>query len=256
MVTLAFSGGQLQAQQPGVIQYVYDDLGRLSHVIDPTGQVAEYVYDAVGNILEIRRSTLAGLAILDFAPTRGPVGTQVTIQGRGFSVVAAENQVGFHGARASILSATNTQLVVTVPPGATTGPMTVTAGGTTAASARNFTVSPSITGINPTLALSGTPLPALQVQGHNLTGATFTFTPASGPPLVVVTSAVIDPAGTSVTLQVTMPATAAGPFVLVATNTAGRSSTALAAANTLHILAGNADTDGMASRTATNWRGA
>src|SRR5947208_14072235 len=88
----------VRAQQSPGIQYVYDDLGRLSHVIDAEGNVAEYVYDAVGNILEIRRFTLTGLALLDFTPSRGVVGTRVTIQGRGFSAVPAENQVGFHGA--------------------------------------------------------------------------------------------------------------------------------------------------------------
>src|SRR5262245_2695567 len=41
------------AQQPPTIQYIYDDLNRLIKVIDPAGNVAEYVYDAVGNILEI-----------------------------------------------------------------------------------------------------------------------------------------------------------------------------------------------------------
>ena len=46
----------LAQQSPG-IQYVYDDLGRLSKVVDPAGNVAEYVYDAVGNILAIKRST-------------------------------------------------------------------------------------------------------------------------------------------------------------------------------------------------------
>src|SRR5207244_1760362 len=83
----------------------------------------------------------------------------------GFSAVPAENQVGFHGALASVLSATDTQLVVTVPPGATTGPLTVTVAGNTAASSRNFTVPPSIAAIQPALALAGLPLPSVQVQG-------------------------------------------------------------------------------------------
>jgi hypothetical protein len=149
-----------------------------------------------------------------------------------------------------VLSATDTQLVVTVPPGATTGPITVTVAGHTAASARNFVMLPSITAINPALALAGLPLPDVQVQGHNLTGATFTFTPVSGtpvfgPPLVTATSAVIDPTGTSATLQVTMTAPAGSVFVLVATNAEGRSSTVPLAANTLRILEGNADTDGV-----------
>jgi YD repeat-containing protein len=31
-------------------QYIYDDLGRLSQVIDGQGNVAIYTYDAVGNL--------------------------------------------------------------------------------------------------------------------------------------------------------------------------------------------------------------
>src|SRR5467141_3288938 len=92
------------AQQAPDIQYVYDDLGRLSKVIDPAGNVAEYVYDAVGNILEIRRFALAGLAHFGCTPSRGVGGTRVTLQGRGFRAVPAENQGGFHGALAPVLA--------------------------------------------------------------------------------------------------------------------------------------------------------
>lgn len=38
-------------------QYIYDDLGRLSQVIDGQGNVATYQYDAVGNLLSITRNT-------------------------------------------------------------------------------------------------------------------------------------------------------------------------------------------------------
>ena len=37
-------------------QYIYDDLGRLSQVIDGQGNVATYTYDAVGNLLFITRT--------------------------------------------------------------------------------------------------------------------------------------------------------------------------------------------------------
>ena len=37
--------------------YIYDDLGRLSQVIDGQGNVATYIYDAVGNLLSIARNT-------------------------------------------------------------------------------------------------------------------------------------------------------------------------------------------------------
>jgi YD repeat-containing protein len=38
-------------------QYIYDDMGRLSQVIDGQGNVATYTYDAVGNLLSITRNT-------------------------------------------------------------------------------------------------------------------------------------------------------------------------------------------------------
>ncbi len=231
------------AQQPGPVQYVYDDLGRLSKVIDAAGNVAEYVYDQVGNILEIRRSTLTEVALFDFTPRQGPVGTQVTLQGRGFSTVPAENTVAFNGTAAPVLSATSTRLVVTVPPAATTGPIAVTVAGNTVTSTRNFTVPPGITAINPTIALAGSVIAPFQVQGSNLTGATFTFVSAIVPPPLTVTSATIDPTGTSATLNVTVDAQATGTFVLVATTAAGSSSAVPSAANTLRIIDGNADTD-------------
>jgi YD repeat-containing protein len=38
-------------------QYISDDLGRLSQVIDGQGNVATYTYDTVGNLLSITRNT-------------------------------------------------------------------------------------------------------------------------------------------------------------------------------------------------------
>lgn len=233
------------AQQPGPVQYVYDALGRLVKVIDAAGNVAEYVYDPVGNILEIRRSTVSGLAVFDFAPQRGSVGTTVTIQGQGFSTSPSGNLVLFNGAAAAVTSATATSLMVTVPPGATTGPIAVTVGGDTATSTSNFTVLPSITALNPALALAGSTITGLQVQGSNLLGSTFTFTPELTPPAVTITSASIDPSGTTATLNVTVGANASGAFVLVATNPSGSSSSVPSIANTLTALAGGtADSDG------------
>ena len=132
---------------------------------------------------------------------------------------------------------------MTVPPGATTGPIAVTVAGNTATSNRNFTVPPGITAINPTIALSGSVIAPFQVQGSNLTGATFTFLSTVVPPPLTVMSATIDPSGTSATLNVTVDAQATGTFVLVATTAAGSSSAVPSAANTLLILDGNADPD-------------
>jgi large repetitive protein len=148
-------------QQPGAIRYVYDDLGRLIKVIDPPGNVAEYVFDAVGNILEIKRSTVTGLALLNFTPSRGLVETQVTLQGQGFSATPAANAVTFNGTAATVLAATSTQVVATVPPGATTGPIAVTVAGNTATSDQQFVVLPApvIISVTPAVAFAGSLIP-------------------------------------------------------------------------------------------------
>ncbi len=78
--------------------------------------------------------------ITGFTPDSGMVGDTVTITGKNFSTTAANNTVTFNGTVAGVTSATATQLVVTVPEGATTGKITVTARGLTASSSSDFTV--------------------------------------------------------------------------------------------------------------------
>jgi hypothetical protein len=122
----------------------------------------------------------------------------------------------------------------------------VTVAGSTATSTSNFTVLqvPVITSVNPRFALAGTSIPTFQVQGVNLTNATFTFVPALTPPAITVDAATIDPGGTAATLNLAVAATATGQFALVATNTAGSSDTFLSPANALHIFTDpNADPD-------------
>jgi YD repeat-containing protein len=135
----------LRAQSNSPVQYFYDDLGRLTRVVDQNGNVASYNYDAVGNLLSISHSTLPannGLAILNFTPQTGAVGASVTIQGQGFSATPTANAVQFNGTPATVTSATTSALSVTVPTGTTTGPISVTVAGTTATSDANFTVAP------------------------------------------------------------------------------------------------------------------
>jgi YD repeat-containing protein len=119
----------------------YDDLGQLTKVIDPNGNVTTYTYDAVGDILQVSRSAVSSgtLAIFNFSPQQGPVGGTVTIQGQNFSTTPTNDTVKFNGAAAVVVSATAATLVVMVPTGATTGPISVTLGGTTVTSAANFT---------------------------------------------------------------------------------------------------------------------
>lgn len=117
----------LWAQQGG-ITYIYDDLGRLVGVVDQAGNAASYTYDAVGNILSISRYNVSGpVSITLVSPNKGKVGTPVTIFGTGFSPNPVENQVSFSGVSAIVTASSLKSLSTSVPVGAATGPITVTA---------------------------------------------------------------------------------------------------------------------------------
>lgn len=64
-------------------------------------------------------------------PASGPYGTQVSIDGNYFAAAAGGNKVEFNGKTATVTTASVNKLVVTVPKGAGTGPVTVTVNGKT-----------------------------------------------------------------------------------------------------------------------------
>ncbi|HEV8441135.1 MAG TPA: CARDB domain-containing protein [Methylomirabilota bacterium] len=151
------------------INYVYDELGRLVGVIDPGGETAAYRYDDVGNMLSIARYASTALSIIGFSPGRGPIGADVTIWGTGFSPAPSQNAVRFNGTAAAVVSAGPTELVTTVPAGATTGPISVTTGTASASTASVFTVTasggpPAISGFSPVVGVAGT---AVTITGTN-----------------------------------------------------------------------------------------
>ena len=151
------------------ITYVYDRIGRLIGVVDPTGDTAVYYYDAVGNLTRISRQNSALLSIIDFNPAAGPAGTVVTIFGTGFDPTPGASTVTFNGTVATISSASPTELVVSVPLGATTGVIAVTSPAGSATSSAPFTVTatngaPNITSFTPAIATPGT---AVSITGTN-----------------------------------------------------------------------------------------
>jgi len=76
--------------------------------------------------------------IAGFTPTSGPPGTSVTISGSGFISVS---DVRFGATSATSFTVDSVaQVTAVVPPGATSGPVTVTTSGGTAMSAESFTV--------------------------------------------------------------------------------------------------------------------
>ncbi len=240
----------LRGQNAETLKASYDDNGQLIKVVDPTGNVTIYTYDAIGNMVSITNSTVSasGLAILNFTPQQGGIGTSVTIQGQGFSATPSADVVKFNGTAATVSAATTTTLTVTVPTGATTGPISVTVASATATTTTNFTVlqNPVITSINPASALQGGTVSSFQVTGVNLTAAAFSFLPAFVPAAIAPTNVSISADGTSASMTLNLASTAYGSFTVAATTAAGSSSQISGPNNTLTVLSTSptADADG------------
>ncbi|BCA54012.1 hypothetical protein W02_11520 [Nitrospira sp. KM1] len=189
-------------------QYYYDELGRLIGVVNDQGDAAVYNYDAVGNLLAIQRFTSSGggVGLFLIAPGSSIVNTNVEIRGFGFTVPPSSNQVQFNGVTAAVVSGSGGSLFVTVPPGATTGPVTVTNANGTAASPSAFTVlvPPIITGVEPVRVAQGVTTRGT-IEGFNLkTASAVQFTQAG-------LTATILAGATDDTLPITMTIAASVP---------------------------------------------
>ena len=224
MAVLLFSASGKAQSGPITFQYFYDDLNQLFKIVDSTGVAIQYVYDPVGNILQIQRSTvnLNQLTIFNVTPLQVAIDGTVTIQGQRFNLTASLDLVAFNGVQALVISATATTLVVMAPPGATSGAITVTVNGKTATSPSPETILPLpvITSVGPKAILAGTSVPAFSITGFNLTGATFAFSP---PSQISITNVSINAAGTSGTMSLSINSSARGYFTFVASNSVGSS---------------------------------
>jgi hypothetical protein len=78
--------------------------------------------------------------INSFAPVNGPAGTIVTINGENFGSSISDNIIHFGGIKATVLSATATQVTVIVPTGATYLPISLTKANLTAYSKKPFVI--------------------------------------------------------------------------------------------------------------------
>jgi IPT/TIG domain/Laminin G domain len=124
--------------------------------------------DEVG--LEITTSSTAGPSVTGFTPTAGPVGSSVTITGSGFT---GATDVKFNDTSVGAGNYTvnsDAQITATVPSGASTGPISVTASGLTGTSSSIFTVTttPTVSGFSPG---SGWPGVSVTITGSSFTGA-------------------------------------------------------------------------------------
>jgi N-acetylneuraminic acid mutarotase len=122
--------------------------------------------------------------IQSFSPTSGPVGTPVTLSGYGFNPPSGSlTSINFNGVNATVSSATDSSMTVVVPPGATTGPITVLTTVGETMSSISFTVTtstgnpvPTITGLNPSSLAVGAAPQTLTINGTGfLTSSAITY---------------------------------------------------------------------------------
>jgi YD repeat-containing protein len=120
LLALGERGACAYAQQ---LCYGYDETGQLIAVVNQQGQTIIYDYDAVGNMVDIRRNDAAGpVAITFVSPTTAAGGAQIQLLGIGFSSDPSQNDVTIGGVSATVLSANSCSLTAIVPPEALAGP--------------------------------------------------------------------------------------------------------------------------------------
>lgn len=95
---------------------------------------------AAGNPNSVATSTPTPI-IESFTPTEGPPGTEITIAGQNLS--GADLVVSFNGIAATVLSASDTEIVVVVPETATDGSISVEVNGEIVSSSTTFDVTPA-----------------------------------------------------------------------------------------------------------------
>ncbi len=108
-----------------VVSYTVNSANSITAVVNTgaTGDVT--VTKASGNTSLGTFTWYPPPVITSFLPASGPVGTIVTITGTGFHPVAANNTVYFGAVKATITGGTATSLTVTVPQGASFGPISI-----------------------------------------------------------------------------------------------------------------------------------
>ncbi len=140
--------------------------------------------------------------ILDVSPLTGIAGTEITINGRKFSTVPANNKVQINGVQASLNSSTTTQLKVVVPE-AKNGPVTVTANNVVN-QGPIFKFIPQVVSIDQTSAFVG--------ETVRLTGKYFDVATTKSITFNGVVANIIS--GSATTLDVTVPAATSGNIVV------------------------------------------
>ncbi len=150
-------------------------------------------------------ATQACPAVTNINPTSGAPGNNLTINGTGFLGVSSVVFGGNIAASSPSINGTGTQITVTVPNGAQSGPITLNKTGCSATQTQSFTVlnCPTISNVAPNAALPGATVVLTGTNFDNATAVRFNGTATS---FMVVNSttinAVVPPNATSGTVSV------------------------------------------------------
>jgi hypothetical protein len=185
-----------------------------------TSATSVMIYATDGGVSHVAQLTVLPLprpVVASISPSRGPVGTAVTLTGTRLESVTRVRFAG--GAVASVLSSSVSSLSITVPSGALTGPVTVESVVGADNTAVAFTVTPSITGVTPNPAFAGGTI--------TVTGTSLRVGSASPTVRIGSLAATVLAGGSAGQLQFTIPVTATTGRVTVTTD----DGTATSAAN-------------------------
>ncbi|MBE2180363.1 MAG: hypothetical protein IAE97_07815 [Chthoniobacterales bacterium] len=122
---------EISGQAQAVIRFFYWNNG----MTNGAGNRPKWNID---DVLVTSSAAVGAPSITSFSPESGLIGTSVTITGTNFTGATA---VAFNGSSASFTEDSDTQITATVPSGATTGPISVTAPSGTGFSTTDFVVS-------------------------------------------------------------------------------------------------------------------
>lgn len=155
-------------------------------------------------------SMLPQVSISDFNPKSGLAGTEVIINGSGFSSDPKENSVKFNDTIAKVISVAGNSVKVTVPEGgAVTGKISISVSGQTAVTQEKFIVPPVITGFSPSAGTTGA---AITIAGTNFSeNSTNNTVKFNG-----ITAAVISSSNTEI--QTIVPSNTSAGYISVDTN--------------------------------------
>ena len=147
--------------------YTVDDDSHITVTVPNTATTSNItVTTPAGNSNALAFTVILPPTINSFSPAAGAVGSQLTLSGTNLSSVT---QATISGSNATITPVSATQLKLTVPAGAQTGPISLTnlAGQTT--SVASFRVTPKLASFTPVSGIRGS---QTQITGTTFTGAT------------------------------------------------------------------------------------